>query len=79
MKKQVTREELNAATMLILGIPVHQLVEVHVTSSTVSGIAVAEDGDLVAVRTLIEPLALQEETEEAVEEPVDAELVEDDS
>ena len=79
MKEQVTLEELNAATMLILGIPAHQLVEVHVTSSSVSGIAVTEDGALVAVRTLIAQPAVQEETEEAVEEPVDAELVEDDS
>ena len=75
MKDEVTIEELNAATMLILGIPANQLVEVHVTSTNVSGIAVAEDGTLVAVRTLIATPAAPVEYEEAV----DAELVEDDS
>lgn len=79
MKEQVTLEELNAATMLILGIPTHQLVEVHITSSTVSGIAVAEDGTLVAVRTLIAQSATTENSEADVEEPVDAELIEDEA
>lgn len=79
MKEQVTLEELNAATMLILGVPVHQLVEVHVTSTIVSGIAVGEDGALVALRAAIVAPAAPEEAEASVEEPVDAELVEDDS
>ena len=78
MKDEVTIEELNAATMLILGIPANQLVEVHVTSTSVSGIAVAEDGTLVAVRTLIATPAAPVEVEEDGE-PVDAELVENDS
>ena len=78
MKDEVTIEELNAATMLILGIPANQLVEVHVTSTIVSGIAVAEDGTLVAVRTLIATPATPVENEE-VEEPVDAELIEDEA
>ena len=72
MKEIVTVEELNAATMLILGVSVDKLLEVHITSTAVSGVAVGDDGSLVALRVGIATDAV-----DTTQDPVDAEIVED--
>lgn len=74
MKTKVTVPEIQAATMLLLGVPADALVELHINSVAVSGIAVGEDGNLVALRAAIVSGAEEEpESDDAVE----AEIVED--
>lgn len=46
MKSNVTVEELNAATLLLTGVPVTQLVEVHIAGSVVTAIVGDEEGNL---------------------------------
>lgn len=53
MKSNVTVEELNAATILLTGISVNRLVEVHIAASAVTAISADEDGNLTAHRLLI--------------------------
>jgi hypothetical protein len=53
MKSNVTVEELNAAAILLTGISVNQLVEVHIAGSIVTAISADEDGNITAHRLLI--------------------------
>lgn len=53
MKSNVTVEELNAATLLLSGVPVTQLAEVHIAGSVVTVITADEDGNLKAHRVPI--------------------------
>lgn len=53
MKSNVTVEELNAATILLTGVPVTQLVEVHIAGSTVTAISADGEGNLSAHRVMI--------------------------
>lgn len=72
MKSGVSIEELNAAAVLLTGANVNQLVEVHITSGTVTVITF-EDGELQVNRLpIVSPEVEQvepqpEEEEEATE------------
>lgn len=50
MKSNVTVEELNAATILLTGLSVGQLIEVHITNTGVSAISGDAEGKLTAHR-----------------------------
>ena len=45
MKSHVTVEELNAATLLMTGLQVNHLVEIHVAGSIITAITMGEDGE----------------------------------
>lgn len=53
MKSNVTVEELNAATILLTGIPVTKLVEVHIAGSVVTAITADGEGNFNAYRVMI--------------------------
>ena len=70
MKNGVTIEELNAATVLLTGVPVNQLVEVHISGGTVSAVVTGEDK--------LEVLRLQVLTGEEPDEVSEPEEVDED-
>lgn len=74
MKTKVTVPEIQAATMLLLGVPADALIELHINSTAVSGIAVGAEGELVALRAVI---VTGNEEEPESEDAVEAEIVED--
>lgn len=53
MKEYVSVEELNAATILLTGISVNQLAELHIAGSAVSAISADGEGNLKAHRIMI--------------------------
>ena len=53
MKEYVSVEELNAATILLTGVPVTQLAEVHIAGSAVTAISADGEGNLNAHRVMI--------------------------
>lgn len=53
MKSNVTVDELNAATILLTGIPVSQLVEVHIAGSVVTAVTADGEGNFNAHRVMI--------------------------
>lgn len=85
MKEYVSVEELNAATILLTGIPVSNLVEVHIARSIVTAISMDSEGELTTYRLRIGAPVADVDEAESVEwfEPaakgiVDAEEAEED-
>ena len=77
MKSNVTVEELNAATILLTGIPVSNLVEVHIAGSNVTAISADSEGNFIAHRVPIGTPVADEDEAETVEwfEPMDKDTV----
>ena len=72
MKSNVTGEELNAAMILLTGVPVTQLVEVHIAGSAVTAISADGEGNLNAHRVMIgNPAPPTEEPVVTVDEETD--------
>lgn len=79
MKGNVTVEELNAATILLTGIPVSNLVEVHIAGSNVTAITADSEGNYIAHRVPIgTPPPVEPETEDIEDVEVIEETDEDD-
>lgn len=53
MKSNVTVEELNAATILLTGVPVTQLVEVHIAGAAITAVTSDGAGNLAVSRIAI--------------------------
>lgn len=79
MKSNVTVEELNAATLLLTGMPVSSLVQVVISGSSVTAISADEEGNLTAHRVPIgtPPPPAPEPEEPDADDVVEAEVLEE--
>lgn len=67
MKSHVTVEELNAATLLMTGLQVNRLIEIHVAGSIITAITMGEDGEYKVNRIPIGTPAAPEAEPDATE------------